>query len=233
MATVSHELRTPLNSILGWARLMNSGSLDPRQTAKAVRTIIKNSESQNRLIEDLLDVARMISGKLELDISDVPVYEIIANSVETAKPAASEHDVAIEVHMENGGGDKTVAGDRVRLEQIVGNLLANAVKFTPRGGRIDVSAAAVGDDVEIVVSDNGKGISAEFLPMVFERFRQDQTSGKSAGGLGLGLAVVRNLTELHGGTVSAFSEGENRGSTFKVRLPASVDHGRSLSRARI
>lgn len=227
MATVSHELRTPLNSILGWARLLKSGHLEPRQSAKAVQTIIKNSESQNRLIEDLLDVARMISGKLQLQVEEVPVREFVEHSVESAKPEASKRNIAIRVNFADGTGDEIVAGDRIRLQQIVGNLVTNAVKFSGPDSGVDITAKSDGGFVEIAVKDHGAGISPEFLPLVFERFRQDRSTIRQSGGLGLGLAIVRNLTELHGGTVSAHSDGENKGSTFVVRLPIS-HNGKAL-----
>jgi signal transduction histidine kinase len=224
MATVSHELRTPLNSILGWARLLKNGHLDPRQSSKALRTIVKNAESQNRLIEDLLDVARMISGKLELDIENVPVSEFVSHSIETLRPEAVKRHIALELDIQSGVGEKIIAGDRVRLEQIVGNLLTNAIKFSRDGGAVNVGVQSDNGDVEIVVTDHGAGISPDFLPLVFERFRQDSATVKQSGGLGLGLAVVRNLTEMHGGTVSAYSDGEQKGATFTVRLPvASTD----------
>ena len=219
MATVSHELRTPLNSILGWARLLKSGSLDPRQSTKAVRTIVKNAESQNRLIQDLLDVARMISGKLDLDLENVPVSEFVSHSVETVRPEAGKRHNSIDLNISDGAGAEIVAGDRIRLEQIISNLLTNAVKFSPKDSVINVDVTRADGHVEIAVKDRGVGIGKEFLPLVFERFRQEAATAKQSGGLGLGLAVVRNLTELHGGTVSAFSDGENLGSTFVVRLP--------------
>jgi signal transduction histidine kinase len=219
MATVSHELRTPLNSILGWARLLNEGNLEARQSAKAVRTIIKNSETQNRLIEDLLDVARMISGKLQLDLAPVSVSDFIEHSIETVRPSATDHKIKIDSDIETSVRETVVSGDRVRLEQIVSNLLTNAVKFSKPDNAIKVSATNGDGFVEISVSDTGAGISPEFLPMMFERFRQDRSLIKQSGGLGLGLAIVRNLTELHGGTVRAYSEGEGKGSTFTVRLP--------------
>ena len=219
MATVSHELRTPLNSILGWARLLRDGNLDTRQSSRAVKTIVKNSESQNRLIEDLLDVARMISGKLQLEVADVPVREFVEHSVETAKPEAAKRNITIDLDIQDGAREGVISGDKVRLEQIVGNLLTNAIKFSKPDSRVDVKAFGDSDFVEIDVTDRGAGISKEFLPLVFERFRQDRSTIKESGGLGLGLAVVRNLTELHGGTVNALSEGENKGSTFVVRLP--------------
>ena len=219
MATVSHELRTPLNSILGWARLLNEGNLEARQSAKAVRTIIKNSETQNRLIEDLLDVARMISGKLKLDLAPVSVGDFIEHSIDTVRPSAAAHKIRIDSEIQDNVRATLVSGDRVRLEQIVSNLLANAVKFSKPDDAVKVFATNGDGFVEISVSDTGAGISPKFLPMMFERFRQDRSLIKQSGGLGLGLAIVRNLTELHGGTVKAQSEGEGKGSTFTVRLP--------------
>jgi len=225
MATVSHELRTPLNSILGWARLLKAGNLDARQSSKAVRTIVKNAESQNRLIEDLLDVARMISGKVELEIENVPVAEFVSHSIDTIRPVADKHHISIDLDVNDAVADKIIAGDRVRLEQVVGNLLTNAVKFSPDGSVINVDVRSDNGSVEIMVRDHGAGISKEFLPLVFERFRQDSATLKQSGGLGLGLAVVRNLTEMHGGTVRAESEGENLGASFTVSLPVAGRDG--------
>ena len=220
MATVSHELRNPLNSILGWSRLIAAGSLNEEQAAKAVKTIIKNAETQNRLIEDLLDVARVVSGKLQLEKSDVRIGDIVSYSIEEAKPASAERGVDIRLHSGDGSENRTVSGDRVRLRQIVGNLLTNSIKFTPAGGHIDVTLRSENGFVDVEVSDTGAGINPEFLPKVFDRFRQDQTMMKKSGGLGLGLALVRQLTELHGGTVKAESDGKDRGAKFTVRLPA-------------
>jgi len=223
MATVSHELRTPLNSILGWARLLKTGQLEARQTSKAIQTIIKNSESQNRLIEDLLDVARMISGKLRLEIEAVRVGEFVESSVEMAKPEAAKRNISIHLDLAEEIRNETVSGDRVRLQQVIGNLLINAIKFSQPDSGVDVTAKPDGDFVKIFVKDHGAGISKEFLPFLFERFRQDRATIKLSGGLGLGLAVVRNLTELHGGTVNAYSDGENKGSTFVVSLPLATN----------
>ena len=220
MATVSHELRNPLNSILGWSRLIAAGSLDNEQVTKAIRTIIKNAETQNRLIEDLLDVARVVSGKLQLEKSDVRIGDVVSYSIDEAKPASADRGIDIQLHSENGSEGRTVLGDRVRLRQIVGNLLTNSIKFTPPGGRIDVTLRSENGFVDVEVRDTGEGISPEFLPKVFDRFRQDQALMKKSGGLGLGLALVRQLTELHGGTVNAESEGKDKGAKFTVRLPA-------------
>jgi len=223
MATISHELRTPLNSILGWARLLKSGSLDDEKEAKAVSTIIKNSESQNRLIEDLLDAARIISGKLEIEHDPVDFEDVVVHSIETVRPAAEVKHISIKLDVNGNQGANRMIGDKDRLQQVVCNLLTNAVKFTPEGGNVDVGIGADNGFIVLNVSDTGAGISPEFIPNVFERFRQDRATIKQSGGLGLGLAVVRNLVQMHGGSVEAASEGENRGSTFTVRLPRQVE----------
>lgn len=219
MATVSHELKTPLNSILGWARLLKGGTLDESKSAKALNTIIKNSETQNRLIEDLLDVARLISGKLELEKKPLTLEEVVNHSIESVQPQARAKSIAINTLATNGNGGTTVYGDHNRLQQVFTNLLTNSLKFTPENGVIDVSLNRLVNSVEVSVTDSGAGISAEFLPAVFERFRQDTASESRKNGLGLGLAIVRNLVEMHGGNVRAASEGENKGATFTVSLP--------------
>jgi signal transduction histidine kinase len=219
MATISHELRTPLNSILGWARMLKAGTLDGLQEEKALNTIIKNSETQNRLIEDLLDVARVISGKLNLELKPISAIEVVNHSIESIRPSARSKRITVSTDVEEAAGTVQVVGDRNRLEQVFTNLLTNSVKFTPEGGSIDVSVASNNGSVEIAISDSGIGISSNFLPLVFERFRQDTATETRNGGLGLGLAIVRNLVEMHGGTVRAESKGENQGSTFTVTLP--------------
>jgi signal transduction histidine kinase len=230
MATISHELRTPLNSILGWARLMR-GKLTSQQTEKAIETIIMNAELQNRLIEDLLDVARIISGKLELDLQDIDVAEIVKRSIDTMKPAADAKKITIRLLGSEVPVRVVISGDRNRIEQIVLNLLTNATKFSPAGSSISVRVDVNGDDVELSVLDQGVGIKPEFLPMVFERFQQDASTSARSGGLGLGLAIVRNLVELHGGAVSVKSEGEDRGSKFVVRLPLKAVRSAEVSAA--
>ena len=219
MASISHELRTPLNAILGWAKILQSGKTTPEQNEKAIETIVRNAETQNRLIEDLMDVARIVSGKLTLERETVDSEEIVSTSVETIKPKAAEKEIAVELTVGESARNKNISGDPDRLRQILLNLLTNAVKFTPEGGRIDVSMAAQIDWLEIKVRDNGAGISKEFLPFVFDRFRQDASNVEKSGGLGLGLAIVRQLTELHGGSVRVESDGENQGATFTVRFP--------------
>lgn len=219
MATVSHELRTPLNSILGWARLMKAGNLDGSQREKALTTIIKNSETQNRLIEDLLDVARVISGKLQLELVDLDPVDFVSQAVETVRPLAESRHLRFEFDQHRLEPHPVVIGDKNRLVQVFTNLLSNAIKFSPDGSVIHISMDFTLDSVVTSIRDEGRGISAEFLPLVFERFRQDIRNNSNNGGLGLGLAIVRNLVEMHHGSVKAESEGENKGSTFTVILP--------------
>jgi signal transduction histidine kinase len=219
MATISHELRTPLNAILGWAKILQSGKATAEQNTKAIATIVKNAETQNRLIEDLMDVARIVSGKLVIERENVPAEELVSTSVETIKPKAAEKEIALNLRIDEAAKNVNISGDPNRLRQILLNLLTNAVKFTPERGAIDVFLAAPDSQVEIRVRDNGAGISPDFLPYVFDRFRQDEANVEKSGGLGLGLAIVRQLTELHGGRVRVESEGENKGATFTVTLP--------------
>lgn len=220
MATVSHELKTPLNSILGWARMLKTGDLDEAQVTKALGTIIKNSETQNRLIEDLLDVARIISGKLVLELEPVNPSELIHDTIESIQPLAQAKKIEIVEDLRNDGEPLTISGDRNRLTQVFTNLLTNAVKFTPEGGRIDVRVDTKDGNLSVSVKDNGIGITPDFLPKVFERFRQDVSGATNNGGLGLGLAIVRQLVEMHGGSVQVKSEGVDQGSEFTVELPA-------------
>ena len=216
---VSHELRTPLTAIYGWTRMLVVGAVGDRQREGALRTIERNARAQARLIDDLLDVSASAGGKLRLDMRMVEVARVVEDAVETVSAAADTKGIRIRTAIDPAAG--RVAGDTDRLQQIVWNLLSNAVKFTPAGGRIDVTATRTGGDVEIAVSDTGVGISPEFLPHVFERFRQEEAGTKRRyGGLGLGLAIVRNLVELHGGSISAHSDGPDRGSRFVVRFPA-------------
>ena len=218
LATVSHELRAPLNSILGWARLMEKGTLDEQTIKKAVATIVRNAESQNRLIEDLLDVSRIISGKLRLEVINVKPIFFVEAALETVRPAADAKNIALEI-VEDAVVSH-ISGDPGRLQQVMWNLLSNAIKFTPNGGKVSVELKRTNGYVEIKVKDTGIGINSEFLPHVFDRFRQaDASSIRKFGGLGLGLAIVRHITEMHGGSVSVESAGENLGSTFTVSLP--------------
>lgn len=220
MATVSHELKTPLNSILGWARMLKGGDLDDDQVKRALGTIIKNSETQNRLIEDLLDVARIISGKLVLEKEDIDLVELLGDTIEIVRPAAQAKSIIIANHTDEFVSSAYVSGDRHRLQQVFSNLLTNAIKFTPADGRVEVAIRQAGDMFRVCVKDNGVGISREFLPLVFERFRQETTLAVRNGGIGLGLAIVRQLVEMHGGAVAVMSDGQDMGSEFTVTLPS-------------
>jgi len=218
LMTVSHELRTPLTAIAGWAQMLESGILDERQKAAAMQTIARNARMQTRLVEDLLDMSRIIGGKLRLDVRAIDLEDLLQQAVESVQPAADAKRVVLEAVF--GRGTTAIVADAERLQQVLWNLLTNAIKFTPSGGRVEVRLEASDGAVDIIVRDTGSGIAPEFLPHVFERFRQaDGGSRRRHGGLGLGLAIVRHLVELHGGTVRAESEGEGRGATFVVRLP--------------
>lgn len=224
MAVVSHELRTPMNAILGWARLIKQGKVDDeKMMAKAIETIIRNSETQNRLIEDLLDTARIVSGKLRLEKVEISPEDVVQSAFSAVKPAADAKSILVNLNLdENDGDGRKISGDPNRLQQVFSNLLTNAVKFTPEGGRIDVDLTSENNHVEIKIADSGVGINPEFLPFVFERFRQEETKKiRRSDGLGLGLAIVRYLTEMHDGTVSVESDGENQGAVFTVKLPIS------------
>lgn len=221
LATVSHELRTPLNAILGWAHMLRANKLDQTTQTRALETIERNAKSQAQLIEDILDVSRIVTGKLRLDVRPVELAAVVDAAIDAVRPAADAKGIRIETTLDPRAGP--VSGDPNRLQQIVWNLASNAVKFTGKGGRIQVRLHSVSSYVDIVVSDTGEGISTEFLPYVFDRFRQaDATSTRSHGGLGLGLAIVRHLVEMHGGTVFANSPGEGMGATFTVKLPLIV-----------
>jgi PAS domain S-box-containing protein len=218
LATVSHELRTPLTAILGWAHILRAGQIDGNSMTRALETIERNARSQSQLIDDLLDVSRIITGKLRLDVRHIDPGSFIEAAIESLRPAAEAKGVRIQKVMDTGV--VSVAGDTARLQQVIWNLLSNAIKFTPRGGRVQVRLERVNSHVEIAVSDTGVGIRPEFLPHVFERFRQaDMGTTRQHGGLGLGLSIVRHLVELHGGTVQAESQGEGQGATFVVKLP--------------
>jgi PAS domain S-box-containing protein len=223
LATVSHELRTPLNAILGWAHMLRANKLDETTQSRALETIERNAKAQAQLIEDILDVSRIVTGKLRLDVRPVELAPVLEAAIDSVRPAADAKEIRVETILDPRAGP--VSGDANRLQQIVWNLVANAVKFTSKGGRVQVRLERVASHVEIVVSDTGQGISAEFLPYVFERFRQaDATSTRRYGGLGLGLAIVRHLAEMHGGVVRAESLGEERGATFTVTLPLIAVH---------
>lgn len=218
LATVSHELRTPLTAILGWSHMLRTGQFDESSTNKAFETIERNARAQAQLIDDLLDVSRIITGKLRIDVRQVEPDSFVEAAVEAVRPAAEAKGVRLQKIVDTGL--VSVSGDPVRLQQVVWNLLSNAIKFTPRGGRVQVRLERVNSHIEIAVSDTGEGIRREFLPHVFDRFRQaDQRTTRQYGGMGLGLAIVRHLVELHGGTVRAESAGAGSGSTFTVLLP--------------
>jgi len=222
LAVLSHELRTPLTAILGWAHMLREGELDEQTAADALETIERNARAQSRLVDDLLDVSRIITGKLRLEVARVEPRSFIESAIEALRPAAAAKEVTVESL--TGAGVGFIAGDAARLKQIAWNLLSNAIKFTPPGGRVEVRLTRADSHVELAVADTGVGISPEFLPHVFEPFRQaDQKTTRRHGGLGLGLSIVRHLVDLHGGTVRAESPGAGRGATFTVRLPASQD----------
>jgi signal transduction histidine kinase/CheY-like chemotaxis protein len=226
LASVSHELRTPLTSIIGWIQLLLEDT-DPANVTEGLETIERNARAQSRLIEDILDFSRINAGKLRLDVRPVEMIDVIGAAVEIVRPAADAKGVTLATALDSSSG--LVSGDADRLQQVVWNLLSNAVKFTPRGGGVQVRLERVTSHSELTVSDTGEGISKEFLPFVFDRFSQaDSTSSRKHGGLGLGLGIVRHLVELHGGTVQAFSSGLGEGSTFVVRLPLMV--AQSVSR---
>jgi PAS domain S-box-containing protein len=218
LALLSHELRTPLNAILGWARMLRTGKFDDATAGRAIETIERNAKAQAQLIEDLLDVSRIISGKLRIDPRPVDPSEVIAAAVDAVRPAADAKRIQLRAILDPLA--VSIQGDPNRLQQIVWNLLSNAVKFTPAEGTVQVQLRRADSEIEISVTDTGRGINPEFLPFVFERFRQqDSTLTRTHGGLGLGLAIVRHLTELHGGTAYAYSQGEGTGATFTVKFP--------------
>ncbi|MGI8639946.1 MAG: CHASE3 domain-containing protein [Pyrinomonadaceae bacterium] len=232
LATVSHELRAPLNSILGWGRMLEKGKLDEKTSKKAINTIVRNAESQNRLIEDLLDVSRIISGKLRLEVITIKPINIVESALETVRPAAEAKGITLEI--KEDADVSHISGDPNRLQQVIWNLLSNAIKFTPNDGTVTLKIERSNNFVELRVKDTGVGIKEDFLPHVFDRFRQaDASSIRKFGGLGLGLAIVRHITEMHGGTVDVYSEGEGKGSTFIVRLPLIISPTEDESEAEL
>ena len=224
LATISHELRTPLNAILGWGRMLRNTNLNEENVNRGLNSIERNAKLQAQLIDDLLDVSSIISGKLRLTVLPVDLPPIIEAAVDSMRPAADAKGIRLQLMLDSHAG--LISGDPDRLQQIVWNLLSNAVKFTHREGRVHVSLQRFNSHVEIKVSDTGRGISPEFLPYVFDRFRQaDSSISRMHGGLGLGMAIVRHLVELHGGTVHAQSPGEGQGTTFTVELPIIAAYG--------
>jgi signal transduction histidine kinase/CheY-like chemotaxis protein len=223
LATVSHELRTPLNAIMGWSHMLRSGRLDQTTMVRAFETIDRNAKSQAQLIEDILDVSRVITGRLRLNMGPVDVASVINSATDSVQLAADSKSIQLEVTLDPSV--RHTVGDSNRLQQVVWNLLANAIKFTPSGGRVEVRVERANAALQVCVSDTGQGISPEFLPFIFDRFRQaDSSSTRAHGGLGLGLAIVRHLVELHGGSVQADSAGLGKGAMFTIRLPLGVDN---------
>jgi len=221
LMTLSHELRTPLTPILGWTKLLLQREVDPSRARSAIQTIDRSAELQARLIDDLLDVARISAGKLSMDLSDIDLQQIVGGAVEAATPAMKEKNLTLESSPEKV---PVIRGNATRLQQVIWNLLSNAIKFTPEGGLVRVELKRVRSNVELIVSDTGVGIQPEFLPFVFERFRQaDSSYTRRHGGLGIGLAIVKHVVQQHGGSVSVRSEGENKGTTFTLRFPVPIE----------
>ena len=221
LSILSHELRTPLNAILGWSAMLRQRTLSQDKVLQALETIERNAKSQAQLIEDILDVSRIITGKLRLQVRPVNLVPVIESAIESVRLAAEAKSIRLQSRIDSQAG--LLLGDANRLQQVVWNLLSNALKFTPKDGRVEIRLERVNSHAEITVSDTGPGISSDFLPFVFDRFRQhDSTTTRSYGGLGLGLAIVRQLVELHGGTVTVVSPGIGQGTTFTVTLPAMI-----------
>jgi len=218
LALLSHELRTPLTSILGWSQMLTDVDLDDEASRRALEIIVRNARAQRQLIDDLLDISRIITGKLRLDVQPVEIAPIIEAVIDSLRPAANAKSISLQITLDPR--TSSISGDPDRLQQMVWNLLTNAIKFTAKGGSVAVWLGRIESHVEITVQDTGQGIAPELLPHVFDRFRQsDSSSTRRHGGLGLGLSIVRQLAELHGGTVTAQSPGEGKGTTFKVTLP--------------
>jgi signal transduction histidine kinase/CheY-like chemotaxis protein len=223
VATLSHELRTPLSAIMGWTYLLRANPRRP-DAGYGLEVIERNTRAQARMIDDLLDMSRIVSGKLRIDAAPVDLSQVIDAAMETVRPAADAKGVRLERRLDPAAGGAKALGDAARLQQVVWNLLTNAIKFTPRSGRVVVSLASDGPNVQVVVQDTGQGIKGEFLPHVFDRFRQqDASTTRTHSGLGIGLSIVRHLVEMHGGTVQAFSAGEGAGARFTVTIPGLTD----------
>jgi signal transduction histidine kinase len=218
LATVSHELRTPLQAMLGWVGVLRQGKVNPERRMQALDIIERAGRAQAKLIEDLLDVSRIVTGRLHLDLRATDLASVIEDALDAVRPAAGAKNVLLGAALDRT--IETVAGDAIRLQQVVSNLLSNAVKFTPNGGRVEIRLARAAGEIRIVVTDTGQGIRPDFLPYVFEPFRQaEAASRRREGGIGLGLAIVRRVVELHGGRVEARSEGEGKGTEMTVILP--------------
>jgi signal transduction histidine kinase len=222
LATVSHEIRTPLSAVLGWARILESKQLPPEGAERAIAAIERNATALAHMIDDLLDSSRILNGAIRLALRPVDLAAVAQGALDAVRPSAATKNVRLA--FDDGPGRRTVRGDAERLQQVIWNLLANAIKFTPEGGRVNVCIESATEHVEVRVVDTGQGISPYLLPHVFERFRQgDDATTRRHTGLGLGLAIARYLVELHGGTVQAASPGVGQGATFTVRLPIAAD----------
>jgi signal transduction histidine kinase/CheY-like chemotaxis protein len=231
LAVLSHELRTPLNAIVGYSRLLRGNVLSGEKAARGLETLERNAAALTQIVEDVLDVSRIVAGKIRLDVQPVELPLVVHNAIATVQPAADAKAVRVQAIVDPRVGP--VSGDPDRLQQVVWNLLSNAVKFTPKKGRVQVRVERVNSHIEVVVSDTGVGISPAFLPYVFERFRQAEAgTTRKTGGLGLGLSIVRHIVEMHGGTVHAESDGDGKGATFRVRLPLMIVHADSAGATR-
>jgi PAS domain S-box-containing protein len=223
LAVVSHELRSPLNAITGWASLLRTGRLDKDRSARAIDTILRNAQTQNQLIGDLLDISRIVSGRLRLNIRTFQLISVIEAAIEVIRPAADAKQIRLQSFLDPDAGP--IAGDPDRLQQVFWNLLSNAVKFTPKGGRVQIRLQRINSHIEAVINDSGVGIEPNLLPFIFDRFKQgDSSSSREHGGLGLGLAIVRHLVELHGGIVTARSDGLDKGAEFTMHLPILISN---------
>jgi signal transduction histidine kinase/ActR/RegA family two-component response regulator len=221
LATVSHELRSPLNGIFGWAQLLKRSKMEERIFTEGVDAILSSARTQAQIIDDLLDMNRIMTGKLRLDVQDVNLVRVVEEALMTARPSADAKGIRIQTALNPAAGP--IMGDAVRLQQVVWNLVGNAVKFTPRGGQVQIVLERPNSHVELSVCDNGIGIKAEFLPHVFDRFRQaNSSSTRQHGGLGLGLAIAKQIVELHGGSIAVSSAGEGKGATFRIELPVTI-----------
>ncbi|MBD2371403.1 response regulator [Leptolyngbya sp. FACHB-402] len=228
LAIVSHELRTPLNSILGWSQLLLDREFDPATTRRALETINRNAQAQAQLIEDILDVSRLMRGKVELSIHPIDLASFLDATVESVRPQADAKSIQLSMHLDPTIGK--IEADPVRLRQIIWNLLTNSIKFTPEGGQVELQVMPANSRIELQIRDTGIGIDPTFLPHIFDHFRQaDSSSTRAHGGLGLGLAIVRQLVELHNGKIEAHSQGCNQGTTFRVHLPISNWHPETIA----
>jgi CheY-like chemotaxis protein/nitrogen-specific signal transduction histidine kinase len=221
LATLSHELRTPLNAILGWTHVLQSGTADPARTREGLEVIARNARAQAQIVEDLLDMNRIMQGRLRLEVRRIELGSVLNEALDSVRPAAAAKGIRLQAILDPHAGP--VSGDPGRLQQVFWNLLSNAIKFTPRGGRVQITLERVSSHLEVSIADSGEGIAPEFLPHVFDRFRQaDASPSRRHGGLGLGLAISKQLAELHGGSIRAQSTGAGAGATFTVALPLAV-----------